>query len=184
MTKFAVSALLAAVAFGATVRAAEPGAPPPVQKEHEWLKQFAGEWELDGEMLMGPGQPAVKTKGTETARQVGGYWVASEIKGECMGAPMTGMMTVGYDPARKKYVGSWVCSMSDHLWTYEGTVDSSGKVLTLETEGPNCAVPGKTAKMRDVTEFKADGSRVLTSSMLGEDGKWHTFMTMTARRKK
>jgi hypothetical protein len=103
------------------------------------------------------------------------------MTGDCMGIPVTGVMTIGYDAQKKKYVGTWVCSMADWLCKYEGTVD--GQVLTLETEGPHPAT-GKPVKMRDVIEVKDRDHKVLTSLIRGEDGKWVTFMTMTSRRKK
>ena len=91
--------------------------------------------------------------------------------------------TLGYDPQAKKYVGSWVCSMEGYLWKYEGTVDASGKVLTLNTEGPSMSSPGKMAKMKDVLEIKDKDHKVLKSYMQGPDGKWVQFMTINARRK-
>jgi hypothetical protein len=96
---------------------------------------------------------------------------------------MSGIMTIGYDPQTKKYVGTWVCSADGHLWKYEGTLDATGKVLTLNTEGPDMSAPGKTAKMKDVIEIKDKDHRVLTSSMQTQDGKWVQFMTMNVRRK-
>ncbi len=101
-----------------------------------------------------------------------------------MEMPMTGVMTLGYDPEKKKYVGTWVDSMTSHLWRYEGTVDAAGKVLTLDTEGPNPAAPGKTAKFKERIEFKSKDHKVFTSSMQGDDGEWVTFMTMNSKRKK
>ncbi len=182
MRTFAVLAVVAAVAGGGRVAVAQDGAKPPTPtKEHEWLKQLAGEWDTVGEMVMGPGQPPVRCKGTETTRVLGGFWVVGEHKGEFMGTPVTGLMTVGYDPEKKKYVGTWVCSMCDRLFRYEGTV--TGNVLTLETEGPDPAT-GKLVRLRDVLEVKDKDHRVLTSLALGEDGKWVPFMTMTATRKK
>lgn len=43
---------------------------------------------------------------------------------------------------------------------------------------------GKTAKYRDVIEFKSDDHRVLTSHMQGDNGQWQKFMTAHYRRKK
>jgi hypothetical protein len=170
-----------AVALAGPASAQEALKPPAPQKEHEWLNQFVGEWELESEMLLEPGKPPVKGKGTESVRSLGGFWIVSEMKGECLGFTVTGVMTVGYDPRTKKYVGTWVCSACDWLCHYEGSVD--GKTLTLHCEGPN-PTTGKTAKMKDVMEWKDKDTRVLTSSILGEDGKWTVFMTATAKRKK
>jgi hypothetical protein len=182
MRKMAILALVVVLAGGARTWAQDVPKPPEPQKEHQWLKHLEGEWETEAEMVMEPGKPPVKSKGTESVRSLGAFWAVSEIKGDCMGVPFTGVMTVGYDPQKKKYVGTWVCSMCDLLWKYEGKVE--GKVLTLDTEGPNLANPGKTCKMRDVIEIKDKDTKVFTSQMQTEDGKWVTFMTMTSRRKK
>ena len=36
------------------------------------------------------------------------------------GGTATTMLTLGYDPARKKYVGAWIDTVINHLWIYEG----------------------------------------------------------------
>jgi hypothetical protein len=171
-------AALVAVALVVPSLAAEPPAPA---KDHEWLKQFAGEWEAEAEIVVEPGKPAAKYRGTESTRILGGFWLVSEMKGTLLDAPFAGLMTVGYDTEKKKFVGSWVCSACDRLFKYEGT--ATGNVLTLETEGPHPAT-GKIVKLRDVVELKDKDHKFLTSYAQGEDGKWVSFMTMTARRKK
>jgi hypothetical protein len=74
------------------------------------------------------------------------------------------------------------------MWIYEGSLDAAQKVLTLNSEGPQFTpegslVEGKFAKYRDVIEFKSDDHRVLTSHVLGDDGKWNQFMEAHYRRK-
>ncbi len=96
----------------------------------------------------------------------------------------TTMLTLGYDPQKQRYVGTWIGSMMTYLWVYDGELDAESRVLTLNTEGPAMSgVEGKMAKYKDVTEFKSDDCRVLTSYMLGDDGQWHKFMTGHYRRK-
>ena len=74
--------------------------------------------------------------------------------------------------------------MMNHMWKYEGSVDDSGKILTLDADGPNFMAAGKLTKYRDAYEFKSPDMIITTSQMLGEDGKWITFMTGTAMRTK
>jgi len=182
MKTSATLVVVAMVLTGGLWAADAPQMPKPL-KEHEWLKQLEGEWGMDAECVMAPGQPPMKCKGTESIRSLGGFFTVGEMKADMMGTPMTGIMTIGYDPKAKKYVGTWVCSMDGHLWHYEGTLDASGKILTLNTEGPDMSAPGKMAKMKDVIEIKSKDHKVLTSYMQGPDGKWTQFMTMNARRK-
>jgi hypothetical protein len=184
MKTISFAALLSILFAASMLVAQEPPKTPPPQKEHEWLKQFVGEWETAAEAPAGPGQPAFKCKGTMSSRMLGGYWVVSESKADLAGTQMNAIQTIGYNPQTKKYVGSWVDSMFNHFWKYEGSVDSTGKVLTLEAEGPNFMAEGKTATFRDIYEFKSKDHIVSSSQMQGEDGKWITIMTGNITRKK
>lgn len=155
------------------------------QKEHQWLERFVGEWRSESEAIMEPGKPPVKQTGTESVRSLGGVWVVCE--GQCEmpdGGIGTTIMTLGYDPVKKRYVGTFIGSMMTHLWLYEGELDPAGKVLTLDTEGPSFTTENKMAKYKDVIEFKSDDHRVLTSKFLDDEGKWHEFMTANYRRTK
>jgi len=155
------------------------------QKEHQWLQQLVGEWTSEADMIMEPGKPPEKCKGTESVRSLGGLWILAEGQGDMPGGePATTMMTLGYDPQKKRYVGTFIASMMTHLWLYEGDLDAAERVLTLETEGPSMAGDGKMAKYRDVIELTSDDHRVLTSRMLGDDGQWRVFMTANYRRKR
>ena len=176
--------LAAAVGLVGGARADDAHPTPAPKPEHAWLQKLVGEWDTDAEMVMAPNQPPVRCKGTETVRSLGGFWVVSEMRCDMGGAPMTGVMTVGYDAAGKRYVGTWVCSMCDQMCKYEGAVDSAGKALTLHCDGPSPLDPAKRVKMKDVLELADADTRVLTSYLQGDDGKWVRFMTMTAKRKK
>jgi len=187
MKKFAVVGSVVAVLVAAGVcRAQAPAEMPKPVKEHEWLGQLVGEWETEAEAVFDPSQPPVKCEGTESCRAIGGFWVLNETTGTPPGStePMTGLMTLGYDPEKKKYVGTWVDSMTGHLWAYEGTLDKAGKKLTLDTEGPAPMLPGGKAKYREAIEITDGDHKVFTSSIEVAPGEWQTFMTSHATRKK
>ena len=151
------------------------------QKEHQWLQQLVGEWTFEGEATLELGQPPDKFTGTESVRSLGDLWFVAEGQGEmpCGGATTT-LLTLGYDPHKKRYVGPWIGSLMPHLWVYDGALDAARRVLTVHTEGPNAA--GKLTQFEDVIEVASDDHRVLTSHMQGEDGEWHAFMTAHYRR--
>lgn len=153
------------------------------QKEHQWLERLVGEWTYESEATMSPDKPSSKHTGAESVRSLGGVWVLCEGRGEMTGCgPATTVMTLGYDPVKKRFVGTFIGSMMTHLWVYEGELDAAAKVLTLDAEGPSFTAPGKTAKYKDLIEIRGDDHRVLTSQFLGDDGKWHHFMTANYRR--
>ena len=161
-----------------------PMTQPEPPEEHRWLQRLVGEWDYEAEASMGPGQPPMKHTGTESVRSIGGVWVQGEGKGQMPdGGPATTVITLGYDPAKKRFVGTFIGSMMTHMWVYEGTLDAAGKALTLDTEGPHFGAEGKMAKYKDVITFVSDDHRTLTSQMQADDGSWNQFMTAHYRRK-
>jgi hypothetical protein len=153
------------------------------QQEHRWLQKLVGQWAFEGECSMGPDQPAMKHMGTEIVRSLGGLWTIGEGSGEMPdGGVCQSIMTLGFDPAIKRFVGTFVASVMTHLWVYNGSL--AGNVLTLDTEGPSFAGDGKMVKYQDIIEFISDDHRTLSSQTLGADGKWTQFMKAHYRRKK
>lgn len=154
------------------------------QKEHQWLQQLLGDWTYEGEADMGPDKPPERFTGEESVRAIGDLWVMGEARGEMPGGePATMIITLGYDPMKQRYVGSWLGSMMSRLWIYDGSLDEAKKALTLNTEGPDFTVEGKTSPYRDVIEIVAPDYRTLSSYALGEDGQWRRFMLSHYRRK-
>jgi hypothetical protein len=153
------------------------------QKEHQWLDRFMGEWITESECSMGPDQPPAKTKGTEVVRSLGGLWIVAEGEGDMPdGNPGQTLMTLGFDSQSDRYVGTFIGSMMTHLWVYNGSLDADGKILTLDTEGPNFTQNFIT-KYKDIIEFVSNDHRMMTSQILGDDGNWLQFMTAHYWRK-
>jgi hypothetical protein len=157
---------------------------PQPQAEHRWLLKLVGEWTTESECSPGPGEPPIKTTGTETVRSLGDLWTIGEGSGAMPGGGVSkSVMTLGYDPAKKKFVGSFIASVMTHFWPYEGELESSGKALALMSEGPSFSGSGM-AKYKDVIEFHSDDHRTLSAWVLDEKGNWNKFMEMHYRRKK
>jgi Protein of unknown function (DUF1579) len=173
---------LALLVPAASVLAQMPPAPKP-GPEHELLKRDVGVWDATVEMQGPPGTPPAVSKGTETVSLIGGgLWLLTEFKGEMMGQAFEGRGATGYDPNKKKYVGTWVDSMSTGLSLVEATLDASKKVLTgtMETTDPT----GAPTKMKEVTEWKDADNRLFTLYMALPDGKELPVMTITYKRRK
>lgn len=159
-----------------------PPMPPPPGEHHQWLERFVGTWATESRMI-GEGAPAMECSGNETVRSIGGRWIVSDLHNQVTGmGPMHAVFTLGYNPETGAYQATWIDSVTDHLWVYDGTVDASGNVLTLEAEGPNMMDPaGGTARYRDVIEFKGPNHRT-QNSYAQVNGEWVHFATSNYRR--
>ncbi len=158
---------------------------PQPQPEHAWLQALIGEWTFETQTPAAPGKPAETFRGAETIKSVGDLWIVGESEGAMPGGGKAKMMlTLGFDPQRNRFVGTWLGSMMTHLWIYEGRLDAARKVLTLDAEGPSFADPAKVAKYQDIIEVLAADHRTLRSRVQGEDGQWTQFMEAHYRRKR
>lgn len=145
-----------------------------ITAEHDWLRQLVGDWRVEM-----PGPDGVVSTGTETVRALGEAWLLLEGRGTMPdGSPAQTLMTLGYDPAQRAFVGSWIGSMMNHLWVYRGgTLDAACRLLSLPSEGPSFDDPGRLAQYRDEIEIVGAGERLLHGNLLGADGRWTRFMT-------
>lgn len=157
---------------------------PEPHAMHRWLQQLLGDWTTESICDTAPGAPPQQTTGTEHVRALGDLWVLCEGTGTMPGGGDAHMlMTLGYDPVHHVFRGTWVGSMMTHMFVYEGTLDASKKVLTLETQGPSFRGDGQTARYRDVITLVSENERTLTSLGHQPDGTWSEFMKATYRRR-
>lgn len=154
------------------------------QAEHAWLMQLVGEWTYEADCTMSPDEPSQQFTGKQSIRSLGGMWLLCEGEGEMPdGGTATSLITLGYDPTQQKYVGSFICSVMHRLWIYEGSRDATGKILPLDTTGPNFSGDGTMSKYQDIIEIHSPDHYTMSSQMLGSDGTWVKFMTAEYRRK-
>src|SRR2546421_8137005 len=125
-------------------------------KEHQWLKQFDGEWEFTAKCSM-PGMEPQEGKGTESCRfAFGGFWLAIEDKGMMKNKDWSGQGLIGWDPQKKKFCGVWVDSNSPFMGKFDGDVDSSGKVFTFRFKMAEDQKYGKSAKEAESDTGRTD----------------------------
>ncbi len=161
----------------------QTGQMPPLPQpgpEIQFLKKDAGTWDATVQMTDPSGQKTT-AKGTETVSMIG-FWQVARFKGQMMGQAFEGLSSVTYDPTKKKYVGTWIDSMTPGYATIEADLSADGKTMTGTMEGPD--MNGKMVKERTTTEWRPDGSRVFTMYGPGDTaGKQAPTMTITYHRR-
>ncbi len=173
--------LAAALSLAGAAVAQDMPMPKP-GPEHKVLEMDAGTWDATVEMSMAPGAPPMTSQGTETNTiGCGGLCLISDFKSVMGGAPFHGHGTSTWDPAKKKYVGTWTDSMSAGISVGESTYDPATKTATGWMEGPD--MTGKVVKTKAVSEYKDANTRVFTMYTIGPDGKEVPTMKITYKRK-
>lgn len=158
---------------------------PPLPKpgpEHEVLTRDVGTWDATVEM-MEPGKPPTISKAVETVSVMdGGLWTLTDFKTNLMNMPFHGHGQNGFDPVKKKYVSSWVDSMSAGITLGEFTYDAKTRTMKGFIEGPD--MTGKMMKMNETVEWKDPDTKVFTMAFPAPDGKDVTNMRITYKRRK
>ncbi|HVS10466.1 MAG TPA: DUF1579 domain-containing protein, partial [Planctomycetota bacterium] len=164
----ATVALAAAAFVSAAVvqdKKPDPAGGPPMDMpatqagpEHALLKKMAGTWDTTVKFMI-PGMPPDISKGSETSRMLGDLWLVSDFEGTAMGGPFKGHGIMGYDPAKKKYVGVWVDTMTSHPQLSEGTYDAGTRTMTMTAKGMDMAT-GQPVDQRHVSRFIDDDTAV------------------------
>ncbi len=138
-----LSLLLSSAAFSDDKAASKPAAPNQDEMMKAWiafatpgashktLEAMAGSWDVKTTMWMAPGAPPQETRGTSENKMIlGGRYLEQHYEGSMMGQPFSGIGVTGFDNYKKKFVSTWVDSMSTAVMVTAGTSDKSGKVIT------------------------------------------------------
>lgn len=143
--------------------AQEQGPPmPQPTKHHEVLKGEVGVWDAEVAFWMaGPDAEPARSQAVETNRLIGGMWVISDFEGTFGGMKFLGHGQLGYDPAKKKYVGTWVDGMAPTLMLMEGTYDEDTQTMIMFSEGVDPQT-GKMQTMRNTTRYLSDDEKIMT----------------------
>jgi hypothetical protein len=177
------SAIALATFVSRSARAQEQAQLPQVSDQHKFLHKDVGTWDATMKIFPMEGAEPMESKATETNELLpGGMWLVSRFKGEIFGMPFSGMGTVGYDPIEKKYVGTWVDSISPHLTVMKGEYDAAKKTMTSVAEGRDFAT-GETTTSKHITRYIDDDTRTFEIHAKEEGGRERKVMEIQYKRR-
>jgi hypothetical protein len=183
LTKALVRVCVVASLLSASAMAQSFPKPTP---EHKILATDEGTWDATiKSFAAGPDAEPMVSHGTEVNTVLtGGLWVLSKFDGDFGGVKFEGRGQFGYDPIKKKYVGSWIDSLNPTLSVLEGTYDPKTKTMTYVGDAIDPNTKSKyTQKM--VTTIKDDGTRVFTLHIKLDGGEDEVkLMEVTYKKRK
>lgn len=105
---------------------AAPGEP------HRQLASLVGSWTTQTKEWMEPGKPPMESTGSSVFTMLlEGRFLQQKYQGAMMGQPYSGIGITAYDNLGKRYVSTWMDSMSTGIFIMEGTASPDGKTITL-----------------------------------------------------
>ncbi len=139
---------------------------PTASDEHKILRLEQGEWDAAVTMFVGPAGPydhPVKSTGKESNRMIGDFWIVSDFSGDFGGMSFTGQGQFGYDANKKKYIGTWIDSLSPSITKMVGSYDADSKTMTYETSG--MGMDGNPSKGKNVVIYEGKDKRTMAMYM-------------------
>jgi hypothetical protein len=153
-----------------------PGAP------HELLANMAGSWTARIKNWMGPDTPPMEWTGSSEQRMLlGGRFLQQEFAGQMPVGSYNGIGYTGYDNHTRKYVSTWMDSMSTGIMVFEGTAGADGKTIT-QTARFDDPVQGP-MQWRSVTRIVDGKNFVFEIYSTGKSGKEEKMMEISYTRK-
>lgn len=150
---------------------------------HKRFAKFEGSWETNTRAWMEPGEPPVESKGScEQKIILGGRYLQQEYQGDMMGQPFTGINLIAFDNHTKKYMSTWIDSMSTGIYFFEGEAGGNSKTITQECRYDD-PVKGPSV-WRSVTRYVNDNKIEFEMYIRAKRGKEEKMMEMTVTRKK
>jgi len=137
-------------------------------KQHEKIKMGAGSWA--GTLTTHSMGEPMTMPCSEVVTSIGDLWTTSRFEADFMGMPFVGSSVLGYDPEKKKYVGTWIDSMHPRLTVMEGTYDEAKKAIVMEYDMLD-DLTGTMKKMRSETVFNAQSYTMKFFVLEGRDAK-------------
>ena len=160
------------------------GPMPKATAEHEGFAYEIGTWDAKTKMWMAPGTEPMVGKAVETNKMLGTMWMVSDFQGEVMGMPFTGHGQFGYDPHKKKYVGTWIDTFSPHLSVMEGTMDEKTKTLTMMSKGFDPRLGKEVTSKMVSTIIDHDHKKFqIFMPVEGKEGEWRMHLEIEYTRR-
>jgi hypothetical protein len=100
---------------------AQPG------EEHARLRPLVGEWNVRGKFTGFDGKVTESDSTASISMVLGGRFLRQEAVGSFEGQAFVGRGLIGFDNATRKWVSSWIDSMSTGIMTGEGVETVKGK---------------------------------------------------------
>ena len=150
--------------------------------EHKRLHELVGEWNVETTVWFSADKDGETSKATETMKKgPGELWIYSAYKGTFMDKPFLGRFSMGYDQAKKKYVGTWMDSSNSSMTTLEGDYDNEKKAITFKNKTMG---PDKEFEFRSVMTFTDKDHHTYAMYFPGPDGKEFKALEFKYTRKK
>ena len=148
--------------------------------EHAQLAKKIGTWKVTYTQWMKEGADPTEATGQSVFTKLfDGRFIQEEFLGDFQGKPFSGIGTMGFDRASKRFVNTWYDSMGTGITSTNGTNGANGKDLVLRGT-MTCPMKGE-INVRHVYVHQSNDKFMLT--MYGESkGKESKSMELVYTR--
>ena len=172
--------LFSALVFSSAVAVAHEHENPGI----EAFQAEVGSWDAEVKTWMTPdGDPEITT-GSEEIEMMGSNWLISNFYGQALGQPFRGIGQLGYDATKKKFVGTWIDTLTPGLSLMQGDYDGETKTFTYFAKSPDPASGEQqlTKMVSQIIDENHKSFKVFVQ-LPEEDGAWWQQMEIQYTRK-